>query len=68
MMHFCRKNIISMIERNMVSSLALIKNYNQTGAKFQEGHSIVKNTEGAGSIVLGLGFWLENKFLSLQKY
>ena len=33
-----------MIERNMVSSL--MKNYNQTGAKSQKGHSIVKHTGG----------------------
>ena len=39
-----------MIERNMVSSLDI--NYNQTGAKSQEGHSIVKNTGG--------GEWLDS--------
>ena len=45
-----------MIERNMV----LMKNYNQTEAKSQEGHCIVKHTGGGGggSIVWGLAFWL----------
>ena len=38
-----------------------MKNYNQTGAKSQEGHFIVTPTGGggrSGSIVWGLGFWL----------
>ena len=31
------------------------------------GHSIVKNTGGAGSIVWGLGFWLEKDILGFFK-
>ena len=33
----------------------------------QGGHSVVKNTEGAGSIVWGLGFWLGKDILGFFK-
>ena len=38
-----------------------------TGWEPQEGHSVVKNTGGAGLIVWGLGLWLEKYILGFFK-